>query len=584
MPFEFPAGNDMKHLIGILVVILGVFLAPLAAAEDYIVSRAVLEDEDGSLSIAEAANSKFTPIGPTLSEGYSDSAYWLRLKIRRPAHSSQVMLQISSAFLDDVRLYEAVDGKPLEWITRKTGDQYAYDERDQIAIAPGFAINVTTAEKTYYLRIQTTSPSLTNVVALEPHEAQRQQLRSDLVRNIFMGLMLWACVWAIDHYLVDRQKVIGLFGVYQAVYILYGLSSTGNFAPLISPTFPLLADWMTTILACCIPFFFLLFSRALFKLYAPPAALMRGFIPLLLVLPVQFAAMALDYTRLALSIGDLVALAAIWYCVIVAFSTRQEQVPSRRWLQGVYIVLALLTTEAIFANCGWMTVTQASAQTEWTLIVHGIVSSSLIIMLLYRHLRQLRLDAQGSALALALSQQALELERAHKESAQLHARTDYLTGVFNRRHFTELVERELAKAIRYRQPLSLLMIDIDHFKSVNDTWGHHSGDIVLQKVAHLIRDTLREVDILARMGGEEFAAVLVETNTEQAMEVAQRLRTAIAASAIDLPAGQPVQITVSIGLARLAGQDNTLENLLRKADQALYRAKQSGRNNVVASN
>lgn len=573
----------MKQLIGIFAVMIGFLLTPPAIADDLIISRAMLEDATGALTITDVAGREFKPVGPLLSEGYSDSAYWLRLQIKRPAHGSEVVIHIGSAFLDDVRLYESVDGKPLEWLTRVTGDQYPYEERDRIAIALGFEVNVTAPEKTYYLRIKTTSASLLNVEALEPREAQRRELKSDLLRNIFMGLMLWSMMWAIDHYLVDRQAAVGMFGLYQAVYILYGLSATGNFAPFVPPGCPQLANWLTSILACGAPFAFLLFSRSLFKLYAPPAALMRGFGLLLLAFPIPMAAMILGHTRAALAINGIISLAAIWYCVIVAFSAGRELVPSRRLLQGVYVALALVGTESIFADFGWMTATQASVNSDWMLIAHGIVTSGLISILLFMRLRQLRHDAQESAVALALSQQALAIERTHREKAQTHARTDYLTGISNRRHFVELVGHELARAVRHQEPLSLLMIDIDHFKSVNDKWGHHGGDLVLQKIAHLIRDTLREVDIFGRMGGEEFAAALIGIDTDQALEVAQRLRVTVENTAIALPDGQHVRITLSVGLAALKESDFSLDSLLHKADKALYRAKQSGRNCVMAN-
>jgi len=131
--------------------------------------------------------------------------------------------------------------------------------------------------------------------------------------------------------------------------------------------------------------------------------------------------------------------------------------------------------------------------------------------------------------------------------------------------------------------VSLLMLDIDHFKEVNDTWGHNGGDIVLRRVAHLIRDALREGDILGRIGGEEFAAVLAGADKEHALEVAQRIRSAVENSAVILPDEQTVQVTLSMGLAPATKQDVSLDDLLYKADKALYQAKNSGRNMIMAS-
>ncbi|UHL63488.1 sensor domain-containing diguanylate cyclase [Paralcaligenes sp. KSB-10] len=573
----------MKYFFSVFVVLIGLFSVSPAAAGDLIVSSAILEDSGGNLTIADIVGRKFIPFNRKVSKGYTDSVHWVRLRVRAPAQGSEVVLHIGSSFLDDVRLYEASDSNPLEWVTRVTGDKYAYNQRDRVAIALGFVVNVTAPEQTFYLRIQTTSESLLNIEALEPHEALRKEQKSGFLRDIFMGLMLWALVWAIDHYIVDRQPTVGLFGLYQAVYILYGLSITGYFAPFVPDGSPQMADWLTNILTCGVPFMFILFSRALFRLYVPAPMLMRGLNLFLLIFPVQLAAMATGHTLAAIGISALLSLAAVWYCVIVAFSARKEQAPSLRFLRATYIVLALFATDSILASFGWWATWEVSSSEEWELITQGVVSSVLICSMLYMRLRQLRRDAQESAVALVLSQKTLELERAYKEEAEIHARTDYLTGVFNRRYFVELVGRELARALRSKEPLSLLMIDIDHFKAVNDMWGHSGGDTVLRKVAQVIRGVLREVDVFGRIGGEEFAAVLIGADIEHALEIAQRLRTEVADAVIALAQGGQVRVTVSLGLTELMGRDIDLDGLLHEADEALYKAKRSGRNCVVVA-
>ncbi len=162
------------------------------------------------------------------------------------------------------------------------------------------------------------------------------------------------------------------------------------------------------------------------------------------------------------------------------------------------------------------------------------------------------------------------------------AHVDYLTGLCNRRYFIEQGEAELARSLRYNSPLSMLMLDIDHFKKVNDTYGHKTGDVVLQRLSQICRDALREIDIPARLGGEEFAILLPETAGEKAFEVAERLRQIIAEAAVPLEQGLPLHFTVSIGVATFKGDHLNIDMLLSLADQALYQAKNSGRNKVVA--
>lgn len=172
-------------------------------------------------------------------------------------------------------------------------------------------------------------------------------------------------------------------------------------------------------------------------------------------------------------------------------------------------------------------------------------------------------------------------ERKQLESElQKQAHTDFLTGLPNRRHFMQLAEHELNRSIRYGSQLAILMLDVDHFKAINDRHGHKFGDNVLIRLAETLRKVLRTSDVAGRMGGEEFAILLPETPLEGAAEVAERIRQAIADSEVPLPGALPFRFTASLGVAVLDARDHTLDQLLNIADKALYQAKESGRNRV----
>lgn len=165
------------------------------------------------------------------------------------------------------------------------------------------------------------------------------------------------------------------------------------------------------------------------------------------------------------------------------------------------------------------------------------------------------------------------------EETQRLATTDGLTGLSNRRSLFHLAERSFAAATRYDRPLTALMFDIDHFKRVNDTYGHGIGDEVLREIARRCESGVREVDILGRYGGEEFVAILPETGLDGAMGVAERLRTSVGGMPIETSAG-PIPITISAGVAALGDACASLKDLLEQADAALYDAKHRGRNRV----
>ncbi len=171
-----------------------------------------------------------------------------------------------------------------------------------------------------------------------------------------------------------------------------------------------------------------------------------------------------------------------------------------------------------------------------------------------------------------------ELTR-QKEAAEALARTDVLTGLANRRAFDEAAQREIRRAVRYGEPLALIMTDIDRFKAINDTHGHHAGDQVLVSFAHTLRAAVREVDLVGRWGGEEFVILMPGTDIEEAQQVAERMRQAVAAAPAHYE-DVDCSYTASFGVAVFRSDMPSLDALLGTADQALYRAKENGRNRV----
>lgn len=212
-----------------------------------------------------------------------------------------------------------------------------------------------------------------------------------------------------------------------------------------------------------------------------------------------------------------------------------------------------------------------------------------IAMMISRNLTQ-RLRRSTIQIENAVPNEVLE-ERVEARTAEITrdnqklkemATIDPLTKIFNRRHFFEVAQQEIVKSRRHGTPTAAIMLDLDHFKHINDRYGHLAGDRVLQAAAGFIQDNIREIDILARYGGEEFVVLLPNTSLPEAKEIAERVCAVIEAESVQMDE-TVIPITASLGVAGfkdLAGVE--IEMLLDKADHALYEAKNTGRNRVVA--
>jgi diguanylate cyclase (GGDEF)-like protein len=190
-----------------------------------------------------------------------------------------------------------------------------------------------------------------------------------------------------------------------------------------------------------------------------------------------------------------------------------------------------------------------------------------------RERRLLMIFANSSAIA-------IDNSKLHKKTQELTI-TDELTDLYNFRYFKNRLSDELKRADRYRQRLSILMLDLDHFKTVNDQYGHQTGNVILREISDIIKQCVRDVDVVARYGGEEFTVILPQTDRDDAEVIAERIRETVAKNFFQNNRGRrEIHITVSIGGCTYPDGIHTLEQLLEKADSALYRAKAEGRNIV----
>lgn len=572
---------ELRTVLSILRVLAcgaGWIVVPSAHAADLISARELIVDPSAAMTINDVAVLPGTSIGPVFASPSTSSAIWMRVHVQPPPGGGKVVLYIRPPYLNEVRFWEMGPGDPATWKTRITGSFYPFRLRDRAGISLGFVVDVPATGGTYYLRVKTRSHAGFSVEALLPEEADRRDHQRDLLMVFFATAMSALLLWALHTYLLDRQPVVGLFAIHQAVYTAFGLMAAGYIAPLSPQRFPQLIDWLCMASYGAIGFTFTLFSRELFKVYEPPRILMRGIALQLWAYPV--ALLTAVYGEDTLAVNAFLVLhriALVWFVVVCIF-LRVESAPRRRLLRVSFGLILLANVVFWIANRNSSAASASITSALQLLLVDGFGVGALFTIILHTRARQERLDAQQAAVELAMVQKKFEMEQELKKQAEILAQTDFLTGLYNRRRFVEAAEQEVDRAIRFKRPLTLLMIDIDHFKSINDTWGHSVGDTVLKNVAQLIRDALRNADILGRTGGEEFAAVLVEAEESEAVQAAERLCEVVADTVIFQPQSGRIKVTVSIGLAQLKGRNMEFIKLLDEADRAMYSVKQAGRN------
>ena len=389
----------------LIAFFLGVVLPVAAIADDLIVSRAVLQDRAGTLTIDDVTQADFSPIGPMLTGGYTDAVHWLRIVIKAPAPGAQIELRIRPTYLDEVRLYAPDPAQSVRWLSRATGDRVGYALQDRPAVTLGFALALHAPLTTVYLRLETTSSSLLNVEALTPHEARTKDVHLDVFLTIYLGFMVALLFWAANDYAIHRQRVVGLFLIYQACYSVYVVAVMGYLAVLLPQVGAGMLDTFTSTLVCLAPAVSLFFHRVLLGQFLPPRRALRVLEALVFMGLLALTMLALGYTRQALQFNSLIILLAAPTFVALAFIARLNAPPGLRVIRIVYSLQGLSLVISMLPFLGWVTATEWSLQAT---LLHGLISAFLMFLLL--HLRSRELSRQAA-------QVAMELEVTHEQLA-----------------------------------------------------------------------------------------------------------------------------------------------------------------------
>jgi len=562
-----------------------------------------LEDPRGQLTlqdlIAGGASEGFQPARAALSRhGFTRPAYWYRFTIDNPSTDPQRMLLVlRTPWLDTVHLYAADAGGGFH--EKLMGDDLPFDARERRVPAFVFEMEVPPGQQTHYLRVTSRQAFMTPIELWRPDAFQADEQSWSAYYGMFYGILLVIVLYNGLIWLWTREANYAWYCLYLLAFSLMNASYSGFAFQFFWPDSPAWSNQGHTHFIFAFQVVATLFSMSFLesKTRLPRLhGVLRAFLALLLA------------CWLAVSVwGDPVAYNAAPVQFIFLGTPLILAAGLAAWLDGYraarFFVLATMVSLS-GALCTALTVSGFLSYSfatfhaaEFGILVDVVVLSLALgdrIKLLrdQHHATQQAMVEQklqaseqlaeaNAALERTVQERTAELARARDEAERL-ARTDGLTGVANRRCFEEVTAQEVARAQRYRQPLSMILFDIDLFKQINDSHGHATGDAVIRTAANVVREAVREVDFVARVGGEEFAILLPGIHQAQAVTTAERLRELISSREVEHD-GVKLNFTASLGVSECRMNDPGFGALLHRTDQAMYLAKQRGRNRVAVA-
>ncbi|WP_081848064.1 diguanylate cyclase [Microbulbifer sp. HZ11] len=510
----------------------------------------ILVDTQRSLTFPEVVGPQFSGQWQSIDGdgnnfGFSDAAYWVAVTLHNPTASPLGLI-----FRQDYPLIDHLDfWQPAgngDWSHTATGDRRKFDSRPVNLRDFVFPVTVpANTTQTFYFRYQTAGSmniglSISSETTFLPQLAKEQ-----LLLGIYYGGFLVLVVYNLFLFLAVRDRAYAFYMGYAICYGLYFGVHNGVSYQYLWPGNPWLANQSLVALLGLTLIFGIQFVRTVCAgpRLAPRTDVLARVL-LYALFPLTAISPFVSYGPMILTLAILTLVLSILFMVMGVVSLLRGSVPARYFLVGwaallVSVVVYMLKTFGLLPHNS---------------ITHNAFQVGALVEMVL--------------LSLALGARVGEIQR--------HGYTDQLTTLFNRRYFDEQLPKEFAFTSRNGTSLALLIIDLDHFKMINDRLGHVRGDAALAAVGQLIRKQVRKPVVACRYGGEEFAILLPRTNREQAVEVAERLRQSVAGLNL-----KDISLTVSIGVAA-SEQDNYASaiQLFEAADGALYRAKHAGRNRV----
>ena len=548
------------------LVLIGLNLFSAAAADTLLLTEhnpaqalgkylRYLPETAAPLTLADAMQMRFKPSDkPILTFGIGAHPVWLHLTVNNPGqHALQRQLTLENSWLDQIEVYFVVNDHPIDHY--RTGDSYPYVQKPIIERYFAFPHSFEPGITDIYLRLNTPDPLVAPLFLASPQHANQRILNQAYSYGFIYGYLLALASFNLLIYFGLKHKSLLWYASFICVFILLNIAYTGHGFAWLWPSYPEIQRWI-------IPLLMLLYGLT-----------GLGFAMQFLNTTKYFPITQRVLTRLSAGCAGLILLAMLVNQQSLMLKTAFVFIT---FFSLSMLLLGLRACYAGHPNWRYFLLASISSMigaTVTSLTVWGFIGFS---DLKYRAV-ELGMLADATLLALALVDSIRVLQSKRQEAEQLAAR-DPLTSLNNRRSFLDKAHTLLSIAQRRHRPISIILLDIDRFKTINDRYGHAAGDEVLLSISHILQASARNGDLIARWGGEEFLVLLPETDLAAAMVMAERLRFFIAETPLFWQ-GDKISFTASFGVSQYQQQSN-LNELISEADHYLYQSKDDGRNTV----